>query len=155
MGFVRLVYLDIDGVLNGRASRGPDVVSSDPIERARWAMAPSRVRLVDDLCLRGGASIVVSSSWRLSWSYRDLVAALRAGGVRARIEGMTDPNIEGRWDAVAADVAMRQPAAWVAIDDEDVVPDDLAPRVVVTDWDAGGITEDDVERALVVLGVRP
>jgi len=146
------VYLDIDGVLNGRGSRGPDVISDDPVQRARWAMAPSRVRLVDDLCLRAGASVVVSSSWRLAWSWADLRDALRAGGLRARVLGVTSPDIEDRWLAIEADVTHAPLRPWVALDDER--PPDrwhLRDRVVVTDWDAGGITGDDVDRALEVL----
>lgn len=147
---IAIVYLDIDGVLNGRASRGPDVDSDDPIQRARWAMAPPRVRLVDELCRRSGASVVISSSWRLSWTYRDLRAALRAAGLCAPLSGMTWPMCQDRWAAIDRDVRERDPAAWVALDD-DTPPAWLADRVVQTDWDAGGITRPDVERALAVL----
>lgn len=146
---MKVVYLDIDGVLNGRASRGPDVQSDDPIELARWAMARSRVRRVNDLCERTGASIVISSSWRLSWRYADLRAALQRGGITAPIVGMTHPGIDDRWRAIIRDRADRAPDRWMVLDDEPCPY--VWSNVVQTSWDAGGITDADVERAVAIL----
>jgi len=148
-----IVYLDFDGVLNGRATRGPDPMRDDPIALAASALSPQRARLVDRLCHEAGASIVVHSSWRLSWTYTELVALLREVGIMAPIIGVAPVHAVARDLAISADIAARKPRAYVILDDEDWFRYDpwAEDRVITTNWDRGGITDQDVEDALQAI----
>jgi len=151
-----VVYLDFDGVLNGRATRGPDPPpgkEADPIACGLSGLAPSRVRRVERLCQEAGAGIVVHSSWRLSWTYSELVSLLRAAGITVPILRMAPTHFVARDLAISTDLSLNKPENYVIIDDEDWFREDpwAIGHMVTTDWDAGGITDEDVEKALAIL----
>lgn len=95
----RLIFLDVDGVLNRRCSWW-----RNSIRRPRGShIDPECVRVLNDLIERSGAEIVLSSSWRLGKSRMECVSMLRKFGVRGRLAGMT-PRLHHlqRGDEIAA-----------------------------------------------------
>lgn len=95
---MRTIFLDIDGVI--ATSRTYKVWRSmgEPktFEGVVSLLDPTCVAIVDDLARDAGASIVVSSTWRLSLTRPHPVAdLLRAAGLSAPIVGYT-PDLQGK-----------------------------------------------------------
>lgn len=155
----RIIFLDIDGVLNShdwwkrrphQDNRPHNEIDPDAVARVQ--------RLVDET----GASVVISSTWRLLHKKLALQSLLSAKGLRARIAGVTPalPKREERGYEIQAylDVANllpepHRPAGVVILDDDsDMVH--LAPWLVKTHFDRG-LTDWEVERAKEVLTQPP
>lgn len=160
----RLIFMDVDGVLNHAglyAALAPRAGQTRPVD---W-LDRACVARVNDLCARGRAAVVVSSSWPLYLHGADrALAVLREGGLTAPVVGFcpssaTEDGVPPclnpvRWDAIRAWLdAHPAVASWVILDDCDWrgFP---AERFVRTDL-ARGITDDDVARALAVLRSGP
>lgn len=81
----KLIFLDIDGVLNSRASIAMGV-----------HLVPEKVMLVDMLREMSGpgTEVIISSTWRHMWELRDLQEILRCVGFRSsqKITGITPIN---------------------------------------------------------------
>ena len=75
---MRIVFLDFDGVLNTRAlvARAPT-----PLAPGLGLLSAEAVARVERLCVDGGAGIVVSSTWRLTFGRPALHDMLRAKGL--------------------------------------------------------------------------
>lgn len=169
-----IVFLDFDGVLNGLETREPP----SPIH-ARLFLNPEKVALVNDLCERAVARVVLSTSWRTRrhvvgapdarLSLDELREALRLAGATFRVadvtpdlaredsitrDGETVPiwRCPPRRKEIAAWIEQHRPSAFVVLDD---------------DHDAGidgrfvhvnrrrGLTSADVEQALKILRGEP
>lgn len=136
---MRIIFLDVDGVLNTAASferRHGDVV--DPACVARFN------RLIDET----GARVVLSSTWRLARGFRTV---LRDLGVRANIVDRTPYFTDGRrrGHEIAAWLAANPGVtSYVILDDED---DMLPGQPLVRTRLADGLTDADVERAKAML----
>lgn len=79
------VFLDIDGVLNCRAS----------FREPGGEIAEERVARLERLVHAAGASVVLSTSWRIDPGVERTVDLLRERGLRATVVGAT-PRIGGR-----------------------------------------------------------
>ncbi|HYG66320.1 MAG TPA: HAD domain-containing protein [Anaeromyxobacteraceae bacterium] len=161
---MKVVFLDIDGVLNSERF----FAEAQP---ARWGIGhidPGAVGRVQELARRTGAKIVISSAWRHAYPVADLRVILRVAGLEAPIVGATpdldDGGAEGRvraaeitaWlegNALRAEHGRAEPVeAYVVLDDlEDFGP--LEPRVVRTRF-ADGLLDEHVERAVALLGAE-
>ncbi len=130
---MRVVFLDFDGVLNSRAL----------VEHSATPHAPGLSLLDEDavarlerLCAVGGAGIVVSSTWRLTFDRPALQAMLRGKGLAtAPILGMTPliPHKRGRGSEIQLwlDTAP-QTLGWSI--DGMVILDDEADMLHLTPW---------------------
>lgn len=168
---MKIVFLDIDGVLNSRdwVARRPSVMrTSDHHEllqpgsclaQAEEHFDPVALARLNKLIEVSHAKIVISSSWRKLYALPMLDRMLRHRGLQGQIIIGCTPNLRhtqeihhrGREiDAWLQLLGTRHyPDAFVILDDDS----DMEPhmhRLVQTDPEVG-LTEADVERALVML----
>ena len=161
----RVLFLDIDGVLNSIAwfrSRGP--WPKDP-PRWRHDFDPDAVALLDEFVRAVDADIVLSSTWRLLYPIDAISDQLAALGLSRRIVGKT-PD----WHTAPAGYIVgtyptrgREIQAWlgtrpeppdaIAIVDDDADMGDLLPWLAQTNVERG-ITREALER-LTALMSRP
>lgn len=155
---MRVIFLDIDGVLNSAAyDRGKRELDGN--------IDPTRLPLLRRIADEGGAEIVLSSTWRHYWD-RDPDECTRVGAELDRvfreaglaIYGKT-PTLEGRVDAVRPHeirawlVDHPDVESFVIIDDILFGWGDLQDRVVRTSYYSGhGLEADHVFEALRILG---
>lgn len=164
----KVLFLDFDGVLNGR--RYLDTLPRGVTLQTRPDLDPACGARVQRICEATGASIVISSSWRMikTWGEEgeteraprpldDIATWLRDVGITAPIIGATSLNTLA-WDG--KECRSRQIVAWIREHPEVVnwlviddwrLPELLAFRFVQTNEETG-ITEADVERAILMLG---
>lgn len=161
---VRIVVLDIDGVLNSHAlwtrmrNMGRDLADINN------RIDPEAVERVNRLCVENNADVVVSSTWRLNNSRPRLQRLLRERGFKRQIIGLTpDYTVQtkpgGIWMANERgheiqgwldDNAGRYDVVSFVILDDDSDMAHLADRHVKTDVEVG-FTEADIERAAKIL----
>jgi hypothetical protein len=146
----RIVFLDIDGVLNNRRSRLGGI---DPVH----------VEHLNTLVARTGAKVVISSTWRMAG--RTAVAEdLATAGFRGKVIGVT-PDLtrraQGLWTAPERGTEiqewLRQPSRTphtIVILDDEADMGSLLPFLVQTD-PLDGLTAQDVERAAAILEAQP
>ncbi len=147
----KLIFLDIDGVLNS---------DSWLDEHGSLTCDPANVRWLNHLVKSTGADIVVSSDWRKWMSWPELCSRLIAAGVAARLVGTT-PVIESDSDDFGDALPPRGhevdlwlqthefPGTFVILDDRS----DLQPhrgRLIQTHPDTG-LTEPDFALAAALL----
>jgi hypothetical protein len=143
---VKVIFLDIDGVMNGLESRPQDrrgVVS--------W-LEPVPVALLNRIVAATGAVVVVSSSWRLTVPWDDLRAAFRAAGCTAELVDRTpDLDAGDRQREVMAWLAAQAapPRRFVVIDDHFRM--DALPGALVRTSKLFGLRESDVPAVLARL----
>lgn len=111
---MKVVFLDIDGVLNSLATR-----PADPSGLAAW-LDPANVRPFAEAMRATGASIVLSSSWRLSTALDDVRRIFSDAGCVAPVIGVTPTlGIGARDREILAWLEGRTDVEdWVAIDDD-------------------------------------
>jgi HAD domain in Swiss Army Knife RNA repair proteins len=138
---VRLIFLDIDGVLN-------DSYHSEPL------ILPQCAEQFNRIVRATGANVVVSSSWRC-WIHGGLMTELgfqrllRTHGIACSIVGVTPPDgrVQGRDRQITAWLVSHGPVtAYVVLDDDQVQGHPL----IRTDG-TRGLTEQDADRAICLL----
>lgn len=136
----RVVFLDIDGVLA-------------PIRRwDRYGdLDPACVAVLNEIVARGGADVVVSSTWRHGKTVAELQSMLEAEGFTGRVLDKTPAGAPGadRGEEIRAWLADHAVGGYVIIDDHADMGD-LRPRLVQTQ-PAQGLQPADVSRAIAVL----
>jgi hypothetical protein len=166
---VRVLFLDIDGVLNHVNTRDQRVPSDEDL--LPIPIAPECMSRLNRLVVETGAKVVISSSWRKFACWQDLGAALVRHGLVADVIGETPDLVN---DAVWLDRwRMREGAPfeyermergweireWLAAHHEVtefVILDDcsdmaeLRPWLVLTE-PLEGLDDPDVERAKWIL----
>jgi hypothetical protein len=130
---MRIVFLDFDGVLNSRAlverAAAPHVPGLSLLDEAAVAR-------LERLCVDGGAVIVVSSTWRLSFDRLALQDMLRAKGlVTTAILDMTPmiPHKRGRGSEIQLWLDTAPRARGWSIEGM-VILDDEADMLHLTPW---------------------
>jgi hypothetical protein len=140
---LRVVFLDIDGVLA-------------PIRRwDRYGDLDSAcVRVLNEIVARGGADVVVSSSWRYGKTIAELQAMLDAEGFAGRVLDKTPTGTPGadRGEEIASWLAAHAVEGYVIIDDHADMGE-LRSRLVQT-HPAHGLQPLDAPRAIATL-LRP
>lgn len=152
----RIVFLDIDGVLNSVATTRQERHVSSWAPGDEWEQAGRGVRCDERLVERlvhivkaAPAYIVLSSTWRRVFSWDALEALFTAWGLAGRLIDMT-PTMNSRKEEILT---------WLATTDEDVesyvVIDDYdmtlpADRFVRTSYETG-LQDEHVARALTIL----
>jgi hypothetical protein len=160
---MRVIFLDIDGVLVNRTSwarRQNEHASADP----------NCVAALNRILEKSSASIVVSSSWRCgrypSVMLKKMKEVLNDFGVKGRMLGVT-PTLD-HIEAGHAYITVtrgQEIMAWLTIRsrshtdivefvilDDDSDMGELAPRHIKTEFDLG-LTETDADRALKLFGL--
>jgi hypothetical protein len=157
---MKIIFLDIDGVLNSHSTQGG--------EHGYRLDSAAALRL-NTLARQTGARIVVTSDWRRYYGLQRCTEILCAHGVSVEIIDAT-PNLEKR--AAVEDDDDFEPTeyfqrlrrseieSWIEAHEVHgfVVLDDLAvfdrdhPNMVQTDAELG-LTEEDALRAATILGL--
>lgn len=136
----RVVFLDIDGVLA-------------PIRRwDRYGdLDPACIQVLNEIVARGGADVVVSSTWRYGKTIAELQEMLDAQGFTGCVLDKTPTGAPGadRGEEIAAWLAEHAVDGYVIIDDHADMGD-LRPRLVQT-HPAHGLQPADAPRAIATL----
>jgi hypothetical protein len=172
---LRLVFLDLDGVLNSHAYLyaqskigEPHYDSREPGEAG--AIDPEPVKRLNRLIDATGAKVVVSSSWRHGRSVARLRELLGSRGFTGEVIGKTPdcvPNndhmsarhVGARGDEIHAWI-QSSPLYGVELIESFVILDDdddmslVADRLVLTSFDTG-LTDAHVDRAIAMLTEPP
>lgn len=124
----KVLFLDIDGVLNNSASLAEGV-----------HIIPEKCLLVRDVCWRTGAKIVISSTWRSDRSLDELQRIFRLMGLGGLIVDVTPWHKEGpRGDEIAHwlrdNTKTRQ---YAIIDDDADMLEKQMPYFVKTEFRVG------------------
>ncbi len=166
---IRVIFLDIDGVLNHCDTRS-DVLPS-PTEPLPIPLAPECMARLNRLIAETGAKIVISSSWRKFACWQDLGPALVRHGLVADVIGETPDlvndlvwlenwrvregaaftyeRLERGWEIGEWIAAHPEVAAFAILDDCSDM-DQLMPWLVLTHPNEG-LADPDVERAKWLL----
>jgi hypothetical protein len=154
---MKIIFLDIDGVLNHHEYMAkkaqPGFEYNPEIERQHHLDRESIARL-NALCERTGASVVVSSMWRLIYKNAALRGILGAFGFTGKLIGSTPINNQIRGVQIAefleSYTRARGPVESFVILDDDSDMGPLKHRLVQTSFN-DGLTDVHVERAVEML----
>ncbi len=147
---MKLIFLDIDGVLNSQEFLHKNSKLDLEPDAKWWASAiePERMALLNALVAATGALVVVSSTWRYGKSVEDLQEILGLAGFFGHVVGKT-PRADTRGQEIDLFLqSATQPIeAFVCLDDDT----DMAP--VEDCWVRcyDGLAEDDLEEAISIL----
>lgn len=151
----KIIFLDIDGALNG------DAFLRDVHERAAsidspeaWKLAnidPRRVELLNRIIEETGAKVVLSSSWRQTTSLDEMQSLLEQLGFVGELVDET-PQQKGmsRRDEIEAWLQANDVRSYVVVDD-DLSCFGMRGRIVHTSARRGGLIEEDVDDAVAIL----
>lgn len=156
---MKIIFLDIDGVLNSHAwlEQQPPFSLREHPERA---IDPDAVQRLNHLTERTGARLVVTSTWRLKWGIRALRQIFVNADIRGTLLDVTEVFIIARATHRAlADPREQEILMWLRQHPEVthyVVLDDLANLGVLRDRQvlvdaASGLTMDNINEALAIL----
>lgn len=150
---MKVLFLDIDGVLNGNHFWH---------EKNIYAIDPKCMERLNEIIWQTGAAIVVSSSWRYLVLNGDMTPAgfgymLRTHGLtsQAKVIGVTREDADSD-----DDLRSTQIRDWMKVSEEliqsYVVIDDLplqgfGSRFIQTD-SVVGLTDENAEQAIAILG---
>ena len=146
----KLIFLDIDGVLNGHESHGNGYCGTRPDCVARFNRILSAT----------GAAIVVSSAWRYlvlsgSMTIVGLENLLLSHGVdcREKIRDVTRPDVGDEMRGLQISLWLKSrkfpPDAYVVLDDMDDISAYGHPFVRTES--KTGLTDEDADRAIAIL----
>lgn len=144
------VFLDFDGVLNSDRFYTRSKRASEKGELDREC-----VRLLNEICKRTGAKVVVISSWRHDTSIPELREILETRGFEyaERVVGKTpdlgDDSVRG-YEILAYLKKTKSKGPFVVLDDTDDM-DGVEDRHVKTNPKTG-LVRKDVEQAVAILG---
>ena len=165
---MKVVFLDIDGVLNHCETRSGVPSAGEPLP---IPIAPECMARLNRLIAETEAKIVISSSWRLFARWQDLGPALVRHGLVAEVIGETPDltkdavwlanwqarkgtpfsfeHLERGWEIGEWIAAHPEVTAFVILDDCSDM-DELKPWLVLTHSN-DGLDDPDVERAKWLL----
>lgn len=143
---MKIIFLDIDGVLN---SHGWVHQHGDHT----WLsmLDPDRIELLNQITKRTGAKLVISSSWRIFHGHTPLALLLQQAGVEGEVYDVTPTGhgLRGREIQAWLDAQPEQPEAIVILDDcKDM--GHLMDRLVQTNG-AKGLQPYDVWKSIEML----
>jgi hypothetical protein len=127
---MRVVFLDIDGVLNPDAWAERRCIEA-PDDSDGTTFDPTTVQVINEITARSGARIVVSSAWRHYFNVSRLRRILAENGVVAEVIGTTPTLGEGRYEDRGNEIR-----AWLARHPE------VSAAVIIDDVNAMGPSAD-------------
>jgi hypothetical protein len=143
---VRIVFLDIDGVLNNSAWFASRKEDGNPLRD----FDPKLVKRLNRITSKTQASIVVSSSWRISYDWPILLKMLCIVGIEAPIIGKTEdlwPSPRG--EEISDWLSQNSVTAYVVLDDDVDAGFGHAANFVRS---SDGLEDGHVARAVEILG---
>jgi hypothetical protein len=165
---MKIVFLDVDGVLNSAhwwKVRTGVPEEANKADYAHYSIDPSAVLRLNRLLDESGAVCVLSSTWRTMYPLPDMQSHLVRRGFTGRLLGATPNHAShkmvkderGRWTRRGNEIQAwlnmlgpkNQPGSFVILDDDDDMAH-LANRLVKTKFDHG-LTDENVNEALEVL----
>lgn len=151
---MRVIFLDIDGVLNSAEwfEKTKDVRSGlSRIDELQEMLDPRAVELLNGLVDRAGATVVLSSSWRVAYGMDFIQRALVARGFTGKLSDRTPTMGSPRGREIQAwlDKRLEKPEAFIILDDNSDMLH-LSHRLVQTTWGTG-LQIGHVERAEAML----
>jgi hypothetical protein len=169
---MKFLFLDIDGVLNSDVymasseyldeckAIGVDPVGFEVVSKAHFLhIDPAAVKLVNSLVDKSGVKVILSSTWRTRYSIVEMNAMLAGRGATFKIEAVTPAKMSRRprEHDIAAFLTNTKsqgitPEAFVIIDDINEFSKYTKQFVQTTE--ANGITQENVDQALNILGVE-
>jgi len=168
MGAMKIIFLDIDGVLNStRFFEGPEFGYGPGagLEFGASQIDPQAVEQLNNLIASTGAKVVLSTSWRHIWDKSEIARMLKQKGFQHphSIIDITPSSMKPRGDEIEEWLDLederrriepgRSDISFVIIDDSDEFhSSDLRERFVQTDPNVG-LSDEDVSRAMSILGV--
>lgn len=155
--FLKILFLDIDGVLNSRtfykkrAASGIWYAKEDYIKEQ---FDPDAVARLNQIIEATGAQICVSSTWRLSHSVFALQKIFNDVGIKGEIVGKTQ-NLSGdhkypRGYEIEAWINAGNVQNYVVLEDDVVDMDMLKGHVIRTTFEYG-LLDKHVETAIKIL----
>ncbi len=145
-----IVFLDIDGVLNGDDYIDQfdhidiTIMMSEP--HSNW-FDPDCVARLNRITDAANAVIVVSSSWVNLYDKETLTETFARVGITAPVFDITDKHAPGRLARIDWWLGEWAPQVpWIVIDDDHICRK-YKPRAVLT-CEKYGLQDDEVERAL-------
>ncbi len=154
---VRVVFLDIDGVLNSERYLDDYPPDEDyavrSIEWWRQMLDPDAVARLNRILDAADASVVVASTWRYSLDLKQLQFVLEGAGFTGQVIDSTDKNSRVPRGQLAKQWLRNHPEVdgFVIVDDQaDQEP--LLDRFVQTSWETG-LQDEHVTRACELLAL--
>jgi len=156
---IKVLFLDIDGVLINRSCFGPGIPSG-----FRSKPDPDCIARLNRITDTTGAVIVVSSTWRIM-PFMELKETLISWGITAKIMDVT-PRLEtAKGDITLSVPRGREIKAWIArndwrnitavcILDDDSDMEHMADKLIQTQF-TYGLQDEHVARAIRMLNETP
>lgn len=153
---MKVIFLDIDGVLNCQSSKTREPGGCIGIDDAR-------VKLLREIVDATGAKIVLASTWQKEWKPEGITNSGKYLINKLWRERLKIFSRTGKWswndrgqgiiDWICN--APEKVESWIVLDDE--IFDDfprcgIMPHLVQTDFRSDGLNETHVERAIELLG---
>jgi hypothetical protein len=155
---VKVIFLDIDGVLNCR-NRWMHLPMFDRYTSSR--LDPDCIQKIVDLAIKTESKIVISSAWRVLYKWQDLLNILQKAGFKDSIELIIDqtPKGSGGGPDIRASHRGSEIDEWLSEhpevvkfvifdDDEDMEP--YLHLLVKTTWD-DGLKDEHIQKAESIL----
>lgn len=146
---LRVLFLDIDGVLNShRSCFALGGISHDASPSGLTQFDPIALAMVQGLCRGAGLSVVLSSTWRIHRDWRDLGPQLGLPIIdrTPRLSGVRGTEIKAWLDANPG------VESYAIVDDDSDMLEDQMPRFVQTRG-TEGLLFADVEALAALFGV--
>jgi len=143
---MKIVFLDIDGVLNSGEHFKSGLDQSLRMQDKAWWMEmldPAAIALLNGLLDRTGAKVVVSSTWRHAQEVDEIQECLEGKGFTGKLIGATPRRgYETRGEEIQAwiDSTHHDVEAFVILDDDSDMGE-LMGRLVHTTWEKGLLPE--------------
>jgi hypothetical protein len=162
---MRVIFLDIDGVLNSRDFMGESPPMSAFGGADEELMDPAAVERLNTIIDQTDAHVVISSSWRFQYDYTQMGEMLTKRGFRHadKIIDQTTRDGQGfrghevqtwldmRREQVIVDPKTEPITSYVILDDSGDFNPDQQANFVHTKFQ-NGLTQADVQRAISILG---
>ena len=148
----KVIFLDVDGVLNSRAFLAT-------YHRAGIAIDPTRLVLLRQIVEASGADIVLTSSWRLHWDSNEALcnetgkqmnAIFAQAGLKI-LDKTPDLGFVRYEEVVRWLEEHPQVKNFVVLDDEPFEEGILKGHFVLTSRLRRGLDEEDVQKAIAIL----
>jgi hypothetical protein len=165
VNFDKIIFLDIDGVLNTDTFLESKVVTTGwggrVIPKPIDMIDPEKVEILNRIVAETGAVIVLSSSWRINPGAAETVDCLLANGLEARVVGATPDRVQvtgrfsgycQRWEEIAKWIDDNKfKGNFVIFDDyEDASCPEFESNFFLTDEQVG-LTDKIADAAIKVL----
>lgn len=157
----KVIFLDIDGVLNNHAWLARRKYAIGRLHKAIETLDPANVAVLNAIVERSGARVIVHSAWRYNLDVRELRLVLDGAGFAGTIAGAI-PRYGDDEDGgiiIADDIGMmlhrwlryRPRITGCVILEDSTIMGPMAEYQVRTSSAAGGLRPEHVEQALAIL----